>query len=324
MKKSALFIGLLAVAGCETGLRLDVAQPPVEPLTQARPVRLAWRLPENTPLNYLFRFSARTRGGMVLNEESEGIVHIINEGRTNEQFMRVVLRRQELKRKQVEYRRGRQIIETKLRDFQPWISPNTLKAQPASSQVAHPVDDCWRFGIREGTPFHFLFYDSLTYLLPAFIQKEVSPGEEWSVRIPVIVNRAHNRNEFPLKCTHRLERLLRLPGGRLGADVSFTVEGRFDTSGEDYAHRFDDAFRSNQRIVNTVTGEGRVLFDADAGLLVWKEIRYTVDVTRASAKTTRSAGGKVARTDWEETTDRMEVEAVWRLRQPGERIPVDQ
>jgi hypothetical protein len=322
--KRAFPAGMLfvLVAGCGPGFRLDVSAPPVLQEPRASAVEISWRLPEKTPVQYLYRYSQRARGNATMKEAAEGIISITNEGQMDGKFYKLYVTCRETKRQKVEVVKNRQIIDNKPRHASPAISPNVVRDETNPAVLLYPVDKYWRFGVREQSSFHYLVNDTLAYLLPAFAPRDVQAGDEWTVRIPVIMGTIYGNNEFTLTCEHKLERFVSLPSGHDAAEIAFTIEGSFDTSAEPYARRFSDAVRSSRRVVQTVSGEGRALFDLAAGLLTWKDVTYTVASTGSRERIERDLSRKTSKTYWEDESYEADTSVTWRFRQPGEPVPV--
>ncbi|HHN45803.1 MAG TPA: hypothetical protein ENN09_00040 [Planctomycetes bacterium] len=277
---------------------------------------MAYRYPEGQPVRYAFSFDMKAQGMERFRETSEGVIHVMNEGTFGDGFVRLRIRRQETSRKRVEIAKNRQSTDRSISDIYPHLSPNVIRQDPADVRFSFPVDACGRFAIREETPFHFLFYDSLCHFLPAFSRNPAAVGGTWKTYVPVILGFRYMNNEFTLNVENKLEKVLRLSDGRRAARVSFTFSGRFDTAEDPYAVRFSDAFRSEQRIVNEVMGGGEAVFDLDAGLVLWKRLTVKVVESR-SREVIRELGEKdgrrLTRTDWEKDENRYEVNETWKL-----------
>lgn len=322
--RKIVFAGMLFVLspGCGQIYQMDVSAPPVMEEPRTAGVEIAWRLPEDMPIQYKYRYSQQARGTVSLKEAAEGIISVTKEGEMEQGFSNLYFSCRETNRRRVEVVRNRQIINNKPRHASPAISPNVIRDKANPSILLYPVDKYWRFGVREQSPFHYLVNDTLAYLLPAFAPRKVVPGDEWTVRLPVIMGTIYGNNEFTLTCTHRLERFVSLPSGHDAAEISFTIEGSFDTSQEPYARRFSDAVRSSRRLVQNVDGAGRALFDLAAGILVWKELQYHISSTTSRERIERDLSRKKSITYWEDQTYEADTRVTWLFRQPGERIPV--
>jgi hypothetical protein len=266
-----------------------------------------------------------TTGAERSNEVSRGVIHVINEGAFGDEFNRLRVRRQETERKRVERTRVGETIDSSIRDIYPQLSPNIIRQDPADPRFTFPVDFYGRFAVRNETPFHFLFYDSLAYFLPAMNRKDAAVGEEWSAYVPVILGFKYMSNEFAIKAAHKIEQVVQLPNGHKAARIILTVAGRFDTAEDPYATRFTDAFRSGQHLVNTVQGSGAALFDMDLGLVIWKNLSFRVTEERSYEKVTRlseNSDKKVTQNVWQTDKSVYDVKESWRYVAPDEAVPV--
>ena len=304
---------IAVAAGC-VGSFVAYAPPGGSALQVEGPLLLAFRYPEKVPVRYAFRFSMKSMGTERSNEAAEGVVHIFNEGVFEKGFNSLRIRRQETKRRRVEVTRGVETVDSSLNDIFMRLSPNMIRQDPADPRFSFPVDAYGRFAVREETPFHHLFYDSLCYFLPAMSPKGAAVGETWTARIPVILGFRYASNEFTIEALHTLDEVVRLANGHKAARITFTFSGCFDTAADPYAVRFTDAFRSDQRIINKVEGSGKSVFDIDLGLVLWKDMSFKVTETR-SRSTTRSLGQKegraVSETKWQTDETVYDVREAW-------------
>ncbi|MBN1808674.1 MAG: hypothetical protein JW909_06365 [Planctomycetes bacterium] len=313
-----------AAMGC-VATSVAFPAPAGTPLKVAGDIGIAYRYPEKKSVRYAFRMRMTTQGEARATENAEGFVHIVNHGASEGDFTRLRIRRQETKRRRVEVARRVESIDTAIRDVFPPLSPNVIRQDPADIQFTFPVDVFGRFAVKQDTPFHYMFYDSLCYFMPAFDKKGAETGQSWRISIPVILGFRYASNEFTIKADHRIDEIMRLANGHRAARVSVAFAGRFDTAEDPYAVRFSDAVRSEQRIVNSVAGTCDAVFDLDMGLLLWKAVSFKVIDSRSHEKTVPAGvqnGRKVTKTVWDTNEVIHEIQESWRYVPPEEALPV--
>jgi hypothetical protein len=126
---------------------------------------------------------------------------------------------------------------------------------------------------------HVCINEAPHYLFPIFSARNVSPGETWRFRLPLIIpveQGAAGRvlpTQFNAVLTGRLREVRQTKDGRL-AIVDYHVSGLFDSDLDEFRQRLPAVFADN-RILHKLTGDGTVSVDLDKGRIMTKIEDFT-------------------------------------------------
>jgi len=140
---------------------------------------------------------------------------------------------------------------------------------------------------------HVLLNETPHYFFPIFSQRQVSPGDTWKFRVPVIIplEQGNPPRLLPTQFTAVMIGRLREVRGNT-AIVDYQVSGEFDSTSADAATRFPEEFLSNNRIVHRISGSGSVSVDVEKGRLLDKTETFSITLY-AMAITPQGAGEDV-------------------------------
>jgi hypothetical protein len=135
---------------------------------------------------------------------------------------------------------------------------------------------------RETIPIpHVLLNETPHYLFPMFSQKQVSPGDTWKFRVPVIIPIEQGNpprllpTQFMALMVGRLREVKSSPEGQV-AIVDYQVSGEIDTNSDEAKLRFPEEFRNNNQIVHRISGQGFVTVDVAKGRILQKSESFTI------------------------------------------------
>jgi hypothetical protein len=246
-----------------------------------------------------------------------------------ESFDRVVIRREEKKRKFLEISAKGKVTRKNLPRGarQPVITPN-FDAEPGTKGVQFiPFDELGRIALRRETPFHYVVYDSLCYLFPVFVVGEVRLGDRWSCKTPVIVGQEFSNNRFRLHANFHfadLRKIVRPGGEALCAVIEYTYHGLLDTDNPGDAKKLPKGATGLLWRRYVVEGEGMAYFHLERGKVLWKRESYTVTTeSKIIAATSEEERGEEAKKNDKPKIKHTQTEnKMWfsaRILSPGER-----
>ena len=296
--------------------------------------KLRYRREKGSADRYQATYKMRIRNDYQADEDVSAELVYYCTGKTTgrESFDRVVIRREEKKRKFLEISaKGKVRRKDQPRGaWQPEITPN-FDAEPGTRGVRFiPFDELGRIARRPETPFHFVVYDSLCYLFPVFAVGEARLGDRWSCKTPVIVGQEFSNNRFQLHANFHFADLRRIeyPGGNpLCAVIEYTYHGLLDTDNPGDAKKLPKGATGFLWRRYAVEGEGMAYFDVEGGKVLWKRESYTVTMEAktiaATSEEDRAKKGKKSKKGDEpkikhtQTVNKMQFSA--RILSPGER-----
>jgi hypothetical protein len=128
---------------------------------------------------------------------------------------------------------------------------------------------------------HVLLNETPHYLFPLFSQKQVSPGDTWKFRVPVIIPIEQGNpprllpTQFTAVMIGRLREVKATADGQV-AVVDYQVSGQIDTSDESTRARFPEDFSNNNRIIHRISGDGFVTVDVAKGRILQKSESFNI------------------------------------------------
>ncbi len=294
-----------AVSGCGglgasrpmgTGVPIEVAN---------KTYKLRYRREKGSHDRYQATYRMRIRNDYQADEDVSAELVYYCTGKTagREPFDRVVIRREEKKRKLLEISAKKKVTrkDRPRGARQPVITPN-FEAEPGTRGVRYiPFDELGRIAKRRQTPFHFILYDSLCYLFPVFPVGEARLGDRWPYKTAVIVGQEYSNNMFLLHADFHfmdLRKIEYLGGEPLCAVIKYTYYGLLDTDNPADAKKLPKGATGFLWRRYVVEGEGMVYFDLEGGKVLWKREKYTVTTeAKTLAALSREERGKRSRND---------------------------
>jgi hypothetical protein len=293
--------------------------------------KFRYRREKGSPDRYQATYRMRIRNDYQADEDISAELVYYCTGKTagSEPFDRVVIRREEKKRKFLEISVEKKVTrkDRPRAAWQPVITPND-DAEPGTTGVRFiPFDELGRIALRPRTPFHFVLYDSLCYFFPVFLSEEVTLGARWECRIPVIYGEKFSNNRFPLHASFHFKDLREIEylGGKpLCAVIEYTYHGLLDTDNPGDAKKLPTGTKVLLWRRHTVEGEGLAYFDVKAGKILWKRERYKVtkESRMRAAMSEKERGRKSKKNDepkTKHTQTEMKMQFSARILSPGER-----
>jgi len=293
--------------------------------------KLRYRREKGSPDRYQATYRMRIRNDYQADEDVSAELVYYCTGKTagSESFDRVVIRREEKKRKLLEISAKKKVTrkDRPRGARQPVITPN-FEAEPGTRGVQFiPFDELGRIARRRRTPFHFVLYDSLCYLFPVFPVGEARLGDRWPYKTPVIVGQEFSNNIFQLHADFHftdLRKIEYLGGEPLCAVIRYTYYGLLDTDNPGDAKKLPKDAPGLLWRRYAVEGEGMVYFDVKAGKVLWKREKYAVTTESKvrAAMSEEERGKRSKKNDEPKSKHRlteMKMQFSARILSPGER-----